>query len=210
MELVVPDEKLSLAIGRKGQNVRLAAQLTGWKLDIISESKFKQMEEQAISTLQRAGVTEQVARSMYRAGFRAIEELIDASDAELAGIPGVATVEAAQNLKREAETTLEVIRNERINVAKTSPEPLDGRAKLLLVKGVGERTATLLEEAGYRSYEDVTREDDDKLAQKAGLPLSKAKVVKAAIGQFMAGEWKTIDEARKRLPPPAAPEQPKA
>ena len=45
MELVVPDEKLSLAIGRKGQNVRLAAQLTGWKLDIISESKFKQMED---------------------------------------------------------------------------------------------------------------------------------------------------------------------
>ena len=49
MELVVPDEKLSLAIGRKGQNVRLAAQLTGWKLDIISESKFKQMEEEAIT-----------------------------------------------------------------------------------------------------------------------------------------------------------------
>jgi N utilization substance protein A len=49
MELVVPDEKLSLAIGRKGQNVRLAAQLTGWKLDIISESKFKQMEEEAVA-----------------------------------------------------------------------------------------------------------------------------------------------------------------
>ena len=53
MELVVPDEKLSLAIGRKGQNVRLAAQLTNWKLDIISESKFKQMEEEAIHALQQ-------------------------------------------------------------------------------------------------------------------------------------------------------------
>ena len=53
MELVVPDEKLSLAIGRKGQNVRLAAQLTNWKLDIISETKFKQMEEEAISALQQ-------------------------------------------------------------------------------------------------------------------------------------------------------------
>ena len=49
MELVVPDEKLSLAIGRKGQNVRLAAQLSGWKLDIISEAKFKQMEEEAVA-----------------------------------------------------------------------------------------------------------------------------------------------------------------
>ena len=43
-----PDEKLSLAIGRKGQNVRLAAQLTGWKLDIISDSKFRQMEDEAL------------------------------------------------------------------------------------------------------------------------------------------------------------------
>jgi N utilization substance protein A len=64
MELVVPDEKLSLAIGRKGQNVRLAAQLTGWKLDIISESKFKQMEEEAIFALQQIdGVTEVIAKS---------------------------------------------------------------------------------------------------------------------------------------------------
>jgi N utilization substance protein A len=67
MELVVPDEKLSLAIGRKGQNVRLAAQLTQWKLDIISESKFKQMEEEAMRALQQIdGVTEVVAKAMYR------------------------------------------------------------------------------------------------------------------------------------------------
>ncbi|HEY2517375.1 MAG TPA: transcription termination factor NusA, partial [Polyangiaceae bacterium] len=80
MELVVPDEKLSLAIGRKGQNVRLAAQLTGWKLDIISEQKFKQMEEEAITALQQIeGVTEAIARSMYRLGFRALEELAEAS-----------------------------------------------------------------------------------------------------------------------------------
>jgi N utilization substance protein A len=211
MELVVPDEKLSLAIGRKGQNVRLAAQLTGWKLDIISESKFKQMEEQAIATLQRAGVTEQVARSMYRAGFRMIEELTDASDAELAGIPGVGSVEAAQHLKKDAEGTLEVIRNERLENARTNPEPLEPRARMLLVKGIGERTATLLEEAGYKTLEDVQREDDDKLAQKSGLPLPKAKVVKLAATQFLAGDWKTIEEARKRLPPPVvATEQPKA
>src|SRR6186997_977097 len=60
MELVVPDEKLSLAIGRKGQNVRLASQLTGWKLDIISESKFKQMEEEALAAFrQMDGIQEE-------------------------------------------------------------------------------------------------------------------------------------------------------
>ncbi|HLV64843.1 MAG TPA: transcription termination factor NusA, partial [Polyangiaceae bacterium] len=73
MELVVPDEKLSLAIGRKGQNVRLASQLTGWKLDIISESKFKAMEEDALTAFREIeGVDENLARAMYRLGFRAL------------------------------------------------------------------------------------------------------------------------------------------
>src|SRR5215467_3023599 len=103
MELVVPDEKLSLAIGRKGQNVRLAAQLTGWKLDIISETKFKQMEEEAISALQQIDlVTEPMARSMYRLGFRALEELAEATEQELAAIPGLGGGDAATRIKQAA------------------------------------------------------------------------------------------------------------
>ncbi|HSQ62237.1 MAG TPA: transcription termination factor NusA [Polyangiaceae bacterium] len=205
MELVVPDEKLSLAIGRKGQNVRLAAQLTGWKLDIISESKFKTMEEEAIATLQRVdGVTEPIARAMYRAGFRAAEELADATEAELAGIPGVGGVDAAAKLKADAEKTLEVLRAERIAKAKAGTEPLEPRARLLLVKGIGEHTATLLEEAGYKTIEDVSREDEEKLAGKTGLLATKAASVKQAAAQFLASEWKQIDEARKEAGKTAA------
>src|ERR1700678_3588435 len=104
MELVVPDEKLSLAIGRKGQNVRLAAQLTGWKLDIISESKFKQMEEEAITALQQIdGVTDAIALSMYRLGFRALEELAEATEQELVGVAGLGSPEAVQKIKENAE-----------------------------------------------------------------------------------------------------------
>src|SRR6186997_1567430 len=89
MELVVPDEKLSLAIGRKGQNVRLASQLTGWKLDIISESKFKQMEEEALAAFrQMDGIQEELAKTMYRLGFRALEEVAEASVDELVTIDG--------------------------------------------------------------------------------------------------------------------------
>src|SRR3954467_13562751 len=96
MELVVPDEKLSLAIGRKGQNVRLASQLTGWKLDIISESKFKQMEEDAIGALSLiAGVTPTIAQTMYKLGFRSLEEVAEANPDELAGIPGLGGAENA-------------------------------------------------------------------------------------------------------------------
>src|SRR5216684_4345002 len=118
MELVVPDEKLSLAIGRKGQNVRLASQLTGWKLDIISESKFKQMEEEALAALQQIeGVNEAIARSMYRLGFRALEELAEATEQELSAIPGLGGAEAAVRIKDAAEHTMERLRQERIVAA---------------------------------------------------------------------------------------------
>src|SRR6266511_5258906 len=118
MELVVPDEKLSLAIGRKGQNVRLAAQLTGWKLDIISESKFKQMEEESITALSLIGeVDDNIAKAMYRLGFRALEEVAEAGTDELAAIPGVGNVDAATRLKGSAEATMERLRKERIQAA---------------------------------------------------------------------------------------------
>ena len=53
MELIVPDDQLSLAIGRRGQNVRLASQLTGWKLDINSETRVKEMREFATESFER-------------------------------------------------------------------------------------------------------------------------------------------------------------
>ena len=198
MELVVPDEKLSLAIGRKGQNVRLAAQLTGWKLDIISEQKFKQMEEEAISALQQIeGVSEAIARSMYRLGFRALEELAEASEQELAAIPGLGGAEAAQRIKDAAETTMERLRQQRIQAASSRVEPLTERERLLFVRGIGERTIQLLDEAGYKSVEDLHREDEDKLAIKTGLGIKKARAIKQGAEHFLSSESKVIELARR-------------
>ncbi|MGO8999209.1 MAG: transcription termination factor NusA [Polyangiaceae bacterium] len=198
MELVVPDEKLSLAIGRKGQNVRLAAQLTGWKLDIISEQKFKQMEEEAISALQQIeGVSETIARSMYRLGFRALEELAEASEQELAAIPGLGGAEAAQRIKDAAETTMERLRQQRIQAASSRVEPLTERERLLFVRGIGERTIQLLDEAGYKSVEDIHREDEDKLAIKTGLGIKKARAIKQGAEHFLSSESKVIELARR-------------
>ena len=197
MELVVPDEKLSLAIGRKGQNVRLAWHLTGWKLDIISESKFKQMEEEAIAQLARIdGVSEQVARNMYRMGFRALEEVAEATAEEIGGIQGVGP-ENAQKIRAAAETTMETLRQERIKTASAKTEPLTDKEKLLFVRGVGERTVQLLEDAGYRSVEDIMKEDEDKLAIKTGLGIKKARALKQGGEYFLQNEWKQIDTARK-------------
>jgi N utilization substance protein A len=204
MELVVPDEKLSLAIGRKGQNVRLAAQLTGWKLDIISESKFKQMEEEAIAALQQIdGVTDAIARSMYRLGFRALEELAEATPQELAGIAGLGGPEAAQKIQENAELTMERLRQERIVAAGSRTEPLTERDRLLFVRGIGDRTIQLLNEAGYRSVEDVAREDEDKLAIKTGLGIKKAKAIKQGVDHFLGTESKPL-EAQRRLAARAA------
>ena len=204
MELVVPDEKLSLAIGRKGQNVRLAWHLTGWKLDIISESKFKQMEEEAISQLGRIdGITEQVARNMYRMGFRALEEVAEATEAEIGGIQGVGPENAAA-IREAAETTMEKLRQERITAASSKVEPLTDAEKLLFVRGVGERTVQLLADAGYRSVDEIMREDEDKLAIKTGLGIKKARALKQGAEQFVQNEWRQIDAARKTAAAAAA------
>jgi len=192
MELVVPDEKLSLAIGRKGQNVRLAAQLTQWKLDILGETKFKQLEEESLTLLQRMiGVNEASAKAMYRSGFRAPEEVAEASVEELAAIAGVGA-DGAEKLKNEAESTVERIRQERIQAAISRTEPLSDHDRMLLIKGVGDRTVTLLEEAGYRSVEEILREDEDRLAGKTGFGQKKARLIKTSAKEFAQSEQKLL------------------
>jgi len=205
MELVVPDEKLSLAIGRKGQNVRLASQLTGWKLDIISESKFKQMEDEALVVLKEIDdVDEELAKAMYRLGFRALEEVAEAAIEELITIEGVTSEERAQELKVAAERTMERLRRDRIHRASSQVEPLSERDKLRFVPGVGTRTVQLLEEAGYRTVQDLAREDADRLAIRTGLGIKKARQIQVGASHFLSTESREIDEARRHATAAAA------
>jgi transcription termination/antitermination protein NusA len=200
MELVVPDEKLSLAIGRKGQNVRLAAQLTGWKLDIISDSKFRQMEDEALVVLKEIdGVDEELAKAIFRLGFRALEEISEAAVEELAQIEGVETEERAAELKRAADATTERLRRERIQRASSQIEPLTEREKLRFVPGVGLRTLQLLEEAGYRTVGDLAREDADRLAIRTGLGIKKARQIQQGAEYFLKSEAREIEETRAQL-----------
>src|SRR5256885_3623066 len=84
MELIVPDEKLSLAIGKKGQNVRLASQLTGWRIDIHSESKVRDMEQRARHSLAaigsgaEGGAAAPTAEALFAAGWRSAAEVAGA------------------------------------------------------------------------------------------------------------------------------------
>jgi len=87
MELIVPDDQLSKAIGRRGQNVRLAAQLTGWRIDIFSESRHADLVERAQGELGRLEILhEDQVDELIRHGFRSAQELFDAEPYEIAGI----------------------------------------------------------------------------------------------------------------------------
>jgi N utilization substance protein A len=190
MELVVPDDKLSLAIGRRGQNVRLASQLTGWKLDIISESKFRQIEEDAIGALLRIqGVDENLAKTMYKLGFRTLDEVSEASEQELSGIPGLGGAGKAELIKRAALEALEAFRQENLQNARPRMDQMTDRERLLLVKGVTDRVADMLEQAGYRNVEQVYAEQDvDRLAISTGLDAVRAGQLREAVQQFVEAE----------------------
>ena len=95
MEVVVQDDQLSLAIGKKGQNVRLASKLSGWNLDVISESNYNRALKEAYnSLLSLDGVGEATATNLYQEGFRSAEDLAGANIAELAQLKGISQEKA--------------------------------------------------------------------------------------------------------------------
>jgi N utilization substance protein A len=193
MELVVPDAKLSLAIGRRGQNVRLASQLSGWRLDIVSESRFQQIEEEAMSALSRLSTDEELSRSLYRMGFRSLDEVAEASEGELASVPGISADDVAK-LRDDAARALEELRQERLAAMADRTEAPAERDKLLLVRGVNSRVADQLEQNGYASVDVIAAEEDaDRLAIKSGLGASKAQALKAAVAEFVATEWPPVE-----------------
>ncbi|MFK7991459.1 MAG: transcription termination factor NusA [Sandaracinaceae bacterium] len=199
MELIVPDAKLSLAIGRRGQNVRLASQLTGWKLDIVSESRFRQMEEEALSELARmASAEDEMVKSFYRMGFRSLDEVAEAPDEELQTIDGIETVEQAEAIRQDAAKAMEVHRLERVAEAKTKTELLSPREHLLLAPGVTSRIVDALESCGYRSTRDVLGEADvDRLAIRTGLGIQKAQEVRKGVTHYVENEMEAVDESNR-------------
>lgn len=208
MELVVPDEKLSLAIGRRGQNVRLASLLTGWRLDVISETKFSEREKLAIESLAMIrGIEESTARSMYKLGFRTVEEVAEADPAELAAIPGFGDQEQVLAIQKAAEETMEEMRQARIRSLASRPEPLAERERLLLVWGIGERTIELLAQAGYKSVNDLAAEEDiDRLALKTGLGIRKARQIMEGIKRYLGSEAVILAELQEQARQHAAEE----
>lgn len=108
MEIVVPDSQLSLAIGKKGQNVRLAAKLTSWSLDIMSESAQSQKTAESILNLMLIpGMNETMAQNIYQSGFNSFMTVADAEVEDIMTVPGYDDPEKAQKLINDAEALVE-------------------------------------------------------------------------------------------------------
>ncbi|WP_317992778.1 transcription termination factor NusA [Bartonella gliris] len=108
IEVVVPDDQLSLAIGRRGQNVRLASQLTGWNIDILteqeeSENRQKEFTERSKLFMESLDVDEMIGQVMASEGFSSIEEIAYIDPEEIASIDGFDNETAAEIQSRARE-----------------------------------------------------------------------------------------------------------
>ncbi len=119
MEIVVPDNQLSLAIGKKGQNVRLAAKLTGWKLDISSESNAATKTAEAVFNLMLIpGMTETMAQNVFQSGYGSFQSIAAASVEDVMAIPGYDAQEKAEKLIADAQSVIEKYKAEGLEIPK--------------------------------------------------------------------------------------------
>ena len=201
MEIIVPDDQLSLAIGRRGQNVRLASQLTGWKLDINSESRVKEMREFATESFEAIGIPEATQEMLYSHGFRKAQDLANAAPEMLTQFPGF-TLDMIPDLQKrareqsivdaETEMRLEQEREAaRVAEARRHPDELSQDERMARVRGVGEKTIEALKNAGYPTVEAIHGEADMmKLAESTALGIKKIRQIKHAVGVYLEEEAK--------------------
>ncbi len=155
IEVVVPDQQLSLAIGRRGQNVRLASQLTGWDIDILteqeeSERRQAEFENRTRMFIDSLNVDEVIGQLLASEGFGSVEELAMVDTKEIAGIEGF-----------DDDTASELQTRARDYLAKIEDE-LDAKRKELGVEDIlkevpGVTTAMLVRfgENGIKTIEDL-------------------------------------------------------
>jgi N utilization substance protein A len=174
MDIAVLEEKLSQAIGRGGQNIRLASQLTGWDLNVMTESDAEAKSETEAKELvqmfmKQLDVDEDVATILAQEGFSTIEEIAYVPQAELAAIEEF-DEDIVKELRNRARDVL-------LTQAIASEETLDQSMPaddLLLLEGMSPDLALTLARRGVRTREDLAEQSVDELADIEGLAAEKA------------------------------------
>lgn len=184
MEVVVADDQLSLAIGKKGQNVRLTSKLTGWKIDIKSESKMEKISGEILESFKGLPHIGDVgSRLLYNEGFRSLQELGEADPDELAKILGTEKEKAIEII----QLALQIVREKKgeEGAIGSSPTPVPpGPDSIEKLEGVGEKLAEVLKSHGFHSVQDILQTDVEKLSDLPGIGAKKAEKLIRSAKQF--------------------------
>jgi N utilization substance protein A len=174
MDLAVSEEKLSQAIGRGGQNIRLASQLTGWELNVMTESDAEAKSESEARALvenfmKQLDVDEDVATILVQEGFSTVEEVAYVPQGEL-----IAIEEFSEDIVKELRSRA---RDVLLTQAIASEESLDSQLPaddLLLLEGMQPDLALALASRGVRTREDLAEQAIDDLLDIQGLTAEEA------------------------------------
>lgn len=192
VDVVVGEDQLSLAIGRRGQNVRLASHLTGWNIDVLTESQeaTRRTEEYASRTqlfMQSLDVDEMIAQLLAAEGFTTIEELIMAPLDELTAIEGF-DADIATELQSRAVVYLEIKSKESLATAKK----LGANTEILDIDGITPEILVKIAENGIKTLDDLADLATDELIEIIGesmLTIEKAnEIIMAARAHWFEDE----------------------
>ena len=217
IEVVVPDQQLSLAIGRRGQNVRLASQLTGWDIDILteqeeSERRHAEFESRTKIFVEALNLDEVVGQLLASEGFGSIEELALVDEKEIAGIEGF-DADTARELHERAKEYLDKLEGE----LDTKRKELGVEDAVKEVPGVTTKMLVALGENGVKTVEDLAgcatddltgwteRKDGETKHEPGfldGLDVSREEAEAMIMQARLKAGWVTEAE----LAPPPAPE----
>jgi N utilization substance protein A len=170
IEVVVPDEQLSLAIGRRGQNVRLASQLTGWDIDILTEAEESEKRSEETKTrsqlfIDALDVDDVIAHLLVAEGFTSVEEIAYVETDELAEIEGF-DADVAAELQERARNWLEVQdekmteRRQELGVSDEVAGLVDGKLNATMLVRLGEN--------GVKTLDDLADLAGDELRDIVG------------------------------------------
>ena len=217
IEVVVPDDQLSLAIGRRGQNVRLASQLTGWDIDILtedeeSERRQKEFQERSQLFISALDVDEMVAQLLASEGFASVEDIALVDVSEVASIEGF-DEETAQVLQARAREYLEKIEAEQDEERKKLGvddvlKEVPGITTAMMV-ALGKADIKTLEDLAYCAADDLIgwTERKDGESQRFEGALSGFEIARPdAEAIVMAARLKAGIVTEADLAPPPAPE----
>ncbi|HTE41010.1 MAG TPA: transcription termination factor NusA [Steroidobacteraceae bacterium] len=174
MDIAVTEEKLSQAIGRGGQNIRLASELTGWDLNVMTEQAAEKKSESESAALvqtfkEQLDVDEEVAAILVQAGFSSVEEVAYVPAAELASIEEFdeEIVKELRNRARDVLLTQAIATEEQSSDA----EPAED---LLQVDGMDDELAGILASRGIVTREDLAEQAIDDLLEIEGIDATRA------------------------------------